>query len=408
MSTILDSLNSLASPAVSQIAGQLGETDAAVTHGLQSSFASVVAGIINKTEDPAAMDRVFELVNTRAVSADLGTDVQKMASGIAVGAPATAGATSLLAELFATPSDTVGQVIGQIAGLEKPASGSSLLDFAAALVLAFLGKKVRGESLRLGGLSNLLVAERGAVFAALPDGLEEFIGALPTRRVDPGPDERKAVVATPSVIESARPSAVSRIAWPLIGIAAVALTWFYATRGGVAEKPIVSIDTTVAQAGGEVVDAASGLVKRDLPGGVTLKIPASGIESKLIAFIGDNSRPVNDTTWFDFDRLNFASGSAAILPESKEQLDNIVAVLKAYPSVNVKVGGYTDDVGSADANLKLSQRRADAVMQAIVSSGIATNRLRAEGYGELHPVADNSTEPGRALNRRIALRVIKK
>lgn len=408
MSTILDSLTSLASPVISQIAGQMGETDTAVIHGLRNSFAVVIEGIINKTEDPPAMDRIFELVYNRALSADLGTDVQEMANGIAVGAPATAGATSLLAELFATPSDTVGQVIGQIAGLEKAASGSSLLDFTAAVVLAFLGKKVRDDGLRLGGLSNLLVAERGAVFAALPDGLEGFIGAVPTRRVDPGPDERQAVVATPSVTESARPSAVSRIAWPLIGIAAVALTWFLATRGRVPEKPIISLDTTVAQAGGEVVDVATGFVKRILPGGITINIPANGTESKLIAFIEDRSLSVNDTTWFDFDRLNFASGSATILPESKEQLDNIVAVLKAYPSVNVKVGGYTDDVGSADANLRLSQRRADAVMQALVGGGIASNRITAEGYGEKHAVADNSTEQGRASNRRIALRVTKK
>ena len=75
MSILLDSLTSLASPAISQIAGQLRETDAAVTRGLHSSFALVLGSIINKAEDPPAMDRIFELVNTRAASADLATDV---------------------------------------------------------------------------------------------------------------------------------------------------------------------------------------------------------------------------------------------------------------------------------------------------------------------------------------------
>lgn len=408
MSGILDSLTSLASPVIGQIAGQLGETDAVVTRGIQSSFASILGGIINKTEDPSAMDRIFELVNTRAVSADLGTDVQKMASGSAAGAPATAGAALLLAELFGPRSYTVGQLIGQTAEFEEPTSGPWLLDFTAALVLAFLAKKVGDDGLRLGGLSNLLVAERRSVIAAVPIELKSFIGTVPTPRVDPDIRERAAAAATPRVIEPGHPSAARRMVWPLIGVAAVALTWFYATRRPAPEAPIVSRDTAVTQAGGEVVDAVGGFVKRVLPGGVTLGVAGSGIESKLIAFIEDKSLPVNDTTWFDFDRLNFASGSATILPESKGQLDNIVAILKGYPNVNVNVGGYTDNVGSDDANLRLSQRRADAVMQALVGSGIAANRLTAEGYGEKQSVADNSTEQGRARNRRIAVNVTKK
>ena len=84
------------------------------------------------------------------------------------------------------------------------------------------------------------------------------------------------------------------------------------------------------------------------------------------------------------------------------------AVLKAYPDVNVKVGGYTDTTGDPTANRTLSQQRADAVRQALVGKGIAAKRMVAEGYGSDHPVGDNATEEGRAQNRRIALRVTKK
>jgi outer membrane protein OmpA-like peptidoglycan-associated protein len=409
MSTLLGSLTALAAPGIDLIAHQLGETDAVVKRGVPSSLASVLGGIINKAEDPPAMDRIFDLAkNTHAASADLEADAQRMASEITAGAPTSAGASALVEELFGGDSNAAGELIGQVAGFKNPSSGASLLNFAAALVLSVLGKKVRDDGLRLGGLSNLLVAERANVLAAMPPGITSLIGSVPVPRVDPGEELRRAAAPVPRAVETARPFAFGRLVWPLIGAAAVALTWFYTTRGRVPATPIVSLDTTVAQAGGEVADAVTGFVKRVLPDGITLKVPASGIESKLIAFIEDKSLPVTDTTWFDFDRLNFASGSATILPESKAQLDNIVAVLKAYPNVNVKVGGYTDDVGSADSNLRLSQRRADAVMQALVSSGIATNRLRAEGYGEKHPVADNSTEQGRARNRRIALRVTKK
>jgi OmpA-OmpF porin, OOP family len=408
MSGMLDSLASLVSPVIGQIAGHLGETEAVTTRGIQSSCASILGGIINKTEDPPAMDRIFELVNTRAVSAELATDIEKIASGSAAGGPATAGAALLLSELFGSQSYTVGRLIGETAETKVPTSGPWLLDFTAALILFCLGKKVRDDGLRLGGLSNLLVAERAAVLAAVPNELKSFTGTVPKPRLDPDFRERAAAAATPRVIELVRSSAASRIAWPLIGLAAVALTWFYVTRGPAPEQPILGLNKPVAQAGGEVVDAVGGFAKRVLPGGITLRVPASGIESKLIAFIKDQSRPVNDATWFDFDRLNFASGSAAILPESTEQLDNIVALLKAYPNVDVKVGGYTDNVGSDDANLRLSQQRAAAVTQALASNGIAANRLTAEGYGERHPVADNSSEQGRARNRRIAVKVTKK
>jgi outer membrane protein OmpA-like peptidoglycan-associated protein len=74
----------------------------------------------------------------------------------------------------------------------------------------------------------------------------------------------------------------------------------------------------------------------------------------------------------------------------------------------VKIGGYTDDVGEEAYNLKLSQDRANSTMQALVALGVAPERMSAEGYGEQHPVADNTTEEGRQRNRRIDLRVTKK
>ena len=83
-------------------------------------------------------------------------------------------------------------------------------------------------------------------------------------------------------------------------------------------------------------------------------------------------------------------------------------MLKAYPTVAIKVGGYTDNTGNAQTNTKLSADRANMVMNALVDLGINKSRLEAEGYGPQHPVASNDTEAGRAQNRRIAVRVTKK
>ena len=145
-----------------------------------------------------------------------------------------------------------------------------------------------------------------------------------------------------------------------------------------------------------------------LPDGVELNVPQTGIENKLATFIADSSKTVDTTTWFDFDRLTFDTGKDTLQASSQEQLNNVAAILKAYPNAHVKIGGYTDNTGGAAANLKLSDDRAKNVMAALVAGGIDSSRLEAKGYGEEHPVASNATEEGRAQNRRISLLVTAK
>ncbi len=158
-----------------------------------------------------------------------------------------------------------------------------------------------------------------------------------------------------------------------------------------------------------IVKAELGEFKESkLPDGVVLDIPELGIENKLLNFIKDSSKVVDKTTWFDFDRLLFETGSTQLKPESQEQLENIVKILKAYPNVEIKVGGYTDNVGNPENNLKLSQVRAEAVKAEMVKMGIPESRISAEGYGDKFPVASNDTEEGREKNRRVSLRVTKK
>lgn len=122
----------------------------------------------------------------------------------------------------------------------------------------------------------------------------------------------------------------------------------------------------------------------------------------------NNKIAVDKDTWFDFDRLTFEKGKSSLKSESAEQLKNVAEILKAFPEVNVKVGGYTDNTGDANANLKLSGDRAAAVKSELMKLGIDDARLESEGYGVEHPIASNGTEEGRAANRRTSVRVTKK
>lgn len=148
-----------------------------------------------------------------------------------------------------------------------------------------------------------------------------------------------------------------------------------------------------------------GMTKLTLAGGTELDAASDGVESKMLAFITDPNAAIDNKIWFDFDRLNFETGSATLTPDSKAQVDNIAAILRAYPNVQIKIGGYTDNTGKAEMNLDLSNRRARAVVDALSGLGIASARLSSEGYGDQHPIADNATAEGRAKNRRISVSV---
>jgi OOP family OmpA-OmpF porin len=149
-----------------------------------------------------------------------------------------------------------------------------------------------------------------------------------------------------------------------------------------------------------------------LPDSTFITAGENSTEAKLIKFLSDASLTVDTVNksngWISCDRLYFETGKSTITPESQNQLKNIAAILKAFPTGMVKVGGYTDSTGSADVNKKLSDDRANAASASLVKLGTSTERLKAEGYGPEHPIATNTTPEGRALNRRIDLRVTKK
>jgi OOP family OmpA-OmpF porin len=101
---------------------------------------------------------------------------------------------------------------------------------------------------------------------------------------------------------------------------------------------------------------------------------------------------------FDFDRYE-------IRPEAEPLLEEVVSILKQNSEIKVEIQGHTCNIGSAAYNQKLSENRAQAVMDYLVRHGIPSYRLTAKGYGLTEPVASNETEEGRAKNRRVELSV---
>ena len=106
------------------------------------------------------------------------------------------------------------------------------------------------------------------------------------------------------------------------------------------------------------------------------------------------------------DKILFDVDSATVKPAAMASLDKISAVLTKYPKTTITVAGHTDNTGRADYNLKLSERRANAVKFALAERGVAASRVTAMGFGADNPVASNATPDGRAENRRVELHIV--
>ena len=171
---------------------------------------------------------------------------------------------------------------------------------------------------------------------------------------------------------------------------------------------MASIKGALNDAGDWVSDLGA-TIKKKLADGFEMEIGVNSVENKLLNFIEDTSLPIDKATWFSLDRVYFESGSAVLKAGSKDQLDRLSAILKAYPAVKLKIGGYTDNTGSDVVNNALSSERAEAAKAELISRGIDASRLEAEGYGSQHPVCPaNDTPTCKAMNRRIDVRVTAK
>ncbi len=115
--------------------------------------------------------------------------------------------------------------------------------------------------------------------------------------------------------------------------------------------------------------------------------------------------PTNQTV--RLDHLIFDMGKAVIKPVSFTELDELVAMMKANTKVEIQLEGHTDSQGSAEANMKLSQDRVEAVKKYLSSKGIAKDRIKTKAFGGTQPLSKDKSEQARALNRRVEMRILK-
>jgi OmpA-OmpF porin, OOP family len=388
MATMLDNLREVISPALaSALSRETGESESAVSKGLSAAIPAIASMIANRSDDQGFVKTLADLAVRSSGTYPLEALSGPSSSASGIDMTSTTGAW--LASLFGKNLSGVVDSIASFAGVKR-SSAASLLSVGAPIVLGYLGRLVQSDHLSIASLGDLLRSQRAELAAAVPAGFEISEFATPIER------SRTALGSATS----------SRWAMPLMAlVAALGIAGFIWWLG---HKPTEVARVEISEPSMKAVGTSgvlAGKFARTLPGNVTVVIPGAGsAEDRLSTHLASALA----RTTIKFDRISFESNSARLTPESSEQIDNIATILRAYPKASVTVAGHTDKVGSDAANLILSRSRATAVATRLIADGVPADRVHTVGYGSQKPAADNSTEAGRAQNRRIELEVTAK
>jgi len=336
---------------LAEIATQLGVPERSAARGLALSGATAFAGLANKASDSGLMRQIIDTAAR--------TPADAIASGVGTGQLMDPSSSllstggSLLSSLFGGGTNRISDVIGREAGLGSGVMGT-IMSLGVSTLLSFIGKRVRDEGMTASSLASFLNREAPGVRTMLPPALNDVL-ATPV-------DERARTLEVNPVVAQTVRKERSWLPWLAVPAIVAAALWF-------------------------------GLRPRSVPV-PAVPVPAVGTSGTIATPEGVNVDR----------RLLFATGSSSLQPQSRAQLQSIAVILKAHPRAQATIAGYTDNVGSAAANLTLSKQRAETVRNELISMGVDGSRLTAEGYGDAQPVGDNSTEAGRAMNRRISIR----
>ncbi len=355
MSLITELFNTLDKRSLGGIANALGESDQSVSRGMQASIGTVVGGLASRSQDSTFLRSLLDL----APSGMGDVSWSSLAGGLAGHSPLISAGQRIISKLFGNSEGAITRALGSGTGLQ-PSSTSSLMAMAAPMVLGFLGRRVHDEGLSIGGLGSLLQREIPAVRAVVPAGVADLL--WPREQVS---------TASPVVAQTvARERSSASWLIPLIMLALIpGLIWLLHR----AHRP-----TVIA-----VIPA---------------RPPITGTANRVIPAVPRASVPGNVDLFFE-------TGSSTLKPASQARLNQFVGALAANRDARVRVDGFTDNVGNAAANKRLSEERANAVKAELVRMGVPADRLSAQGFGQDNPIADNGTASGRQMNRRVSVGV---
>ena len=378
---------------LSRVSSQTGESEAAVSKGFTAIVPTLLASIADRSGDTGFMSRLVSLATNAATDTDYIAPPSRDNTTLESGS----GITGWLSNLWSGGSvSAITNAVARYSGV-RASSASSLLSLGGPLVLGYLGRLMRSDNLDAPKLAQRLQSERGALTAAMPAG---FNALLPSAATPTGDLRMSEDVTRRDIPPAVRRERSASWLWPilLLALATAFLLWWT----GRSRTPTPTQAVNTASRGIDTLGSSARTLTRTLPGGIQLSVPAGGMEDRLISYL---AAPTAGNGSFEFDRLEFETGSTSLSPRSRQQIVDVARILNAYPNARVQIAGYTDNTGDEAANMALSRGRAESVMNALRENGAAAANLSAQGFGSQNPIANNATEEGRARNRRVTLNV---
>jgi OmpA-OmpF porin, OOP family len=415
---------------VEKAAQYLGEDAGAAGKAMSAILPSVLGGVMNQATNISGATNLLNMLSNGGHDGGIFGNLGSLLGGGSATQGLVNAGSGIIKGLFGDKVGAIVDFVAKYAGI-KSSSASSLLGMAAPMVMGMIGKQSAG--LGASGLMKLLGGQSDFVKAALPAGMGGVLGLAGLGNLGGMVDGamKTATSATTKATETVSRAAnqvVSEVEsntggfnwWPwalLLGVSAAAL-WF-AKKGCAPAPPKVAVTAPATPA----VTAPTAAVPTPAPVATPAE-PAKPVEKKLkladgseITVMGGSfleklytevSSPSSSIGYkVTFDNFNFKTGSAVVEDASKKQLEDLYHIMSAYPKLEIKVDGYTDNKGDAVKNKKLSEDRALAVKTYMVAKKIDAKRLVTAGHGAENPVGDNNTEEGRAKNRRIESSITK-
>lgn len=411
--------NKLSGEFAVQAASAYGTSEGGIKKAVNAGIPTILAGLLGKSETADGANTVHKLA-TEAAGGGILDNLRSLLTSNTN--PVVTNIMTVLNRLFGERWGAMASMTADYAGVKQNIS-SDLLAVLAPVVLAVLGKKVKDENLSASGLAGWLLGQKDHIVAAVPSGFNlagalglSSLGSLGLGAVNMSSGVRKPSDSTVSATAGHSKSNGNRWLFPLLVLAALCvLAWYFINSKKNTDTTVV-VDTTLVSE--PIVTATTTTTTQTLsevilPNGTKLQAYPGGIEDRLIRFIqSDEYKNATDeqlkNSWFNFDDLNFEFGTAALTAASQRQLENITAILKAFPDVKIKIGGYTDKKGDDAANKKLSDSRAKEIRKALKNAGVGAQVPEAEGYGEEFATIDeNASDEERATDRKTAVRLLK-
>jgi outer membrane protein OmpA-like peptidoglycan-associated protein len=395
---LIDSFKGLlAGDVTDRMATHLGESNTGVSKAINGAVPAILAGFANWAHH-SDKDKLYEDAR-QAASSNL--------SNISNYDAAVSSGSSWLSRIF---DNNLGGIVGALAAYAGIKNGSvnSLLSMLAPIGLGVIGKHAIDNNLNANSLSSYLTSQKSSFLNALPAGLNlsNYFGGGTTHTTTH--DTHR--VRTTDVDEPKKPMRILPI---ILILAAVAILGYLLSRGcNKNEEVATTTDTTTMVTPMDTSTTVTTTTTRTtskvrLADNTELDAYSGGIEEQLVNCLNDNGCKAGKDKWFDFDNINFEVGSARLTSNSQAQVNNIAAILKAYPKAKIKIGGYTDKTGNEAENKKLSQDRAETVMNALKAAGASAAQLTgAEGYGsQFAKMPATASDEERRSDRRIAVQL---